>query len=282
MIAVAALVGALLLEAAPSGPASAHPATGACGVGRSDAARRPTAKTARGREAALQAQSVERERQAYYSARGNLAALRQYVETCTSCPFESEARTEIRKLAAADEDERMYQQSRGKLYALHAYLNACDVCAFKSAALDEIASLERREQAQRQSPGISTGPQFTLYRHYDLPGNDILPLEGGKLSLEACAAACAGSKECDAYTHDRWNNACYLKRNIGTLALNPKATTGIRKDLPAPRVSRKQREFDPTGASDSRRRIAARLRIVHCRPASRPAAPKTFAWLTRS
>ena len=89
-----------------------------------------------------QAELADGERKIYEAARGNLAALHRYVNTCILCAFAAAARGEIRGLEAANQDERMYRQSRGNLYALHAYVNSCDVCAFKSAALDEIAKLE--------------------------------------------------------------------------------------------------------------------------------------------
>jgi hypothetical protein len=81
---------------------------------------------------------ADREQRTYNAARGNLSALRAYVNTCTVCAFEGVAHSEITKLQTAEQDEGAYNAARGNLSALRAYVNTCTVCAFEAAARSEI------------------------------------------------------------------------------------------------------------------------------------------------
>jgi hypothetical protein len=103
------------------------------------------------------AELADREQRTYNAARGNLSALRAYVNACTVCAFEADARSEISRLQTADQEERTYNASRGNQYALQAYVNTCTVCTFARAARTEIATLEAAQPKRRASSIVICG-----------------------------------------------------------------------------------------------------------------------------
>ena len=105
------------------------------------------------------AELADREQRTYNAARGNLSALRAYVNACTVCAFEADARSEISRLQTADQEERTYNASRGNQYALQAYVNTCTVCTFASAARTEIATLEAA-QPKPETPSPAAGMRY--------------------------------------------------------------------------------------------------------------------------
>jgi hypothetical protein len=109
----------------------------------------PTAATAATPASPPAPDPTEREQRAYNAARGNLAALKSYVNGCTVCAFQTPARNEISRLEAAQQEEQTYNAARGNLAALRTYVNGCTVCAFQIAARDEISKLETTEQEER-------------------------------------------------------------------------------------------------------------------------------------
>jgi hypothetical protein len=95
------------------------------------------------------ADQADREQRAYNTARGNTAALRALVESCSVCAYATAARSEIVKLEAADREEHTYNSARGNKFALQAYLNSCIICTYEAAAHGEISRLEAAEQEER-------------------------------------------------------------------------------------------------------------------------------------
>ncbi|HEV2302634.1 MAG TPA: adenylate/guanylate cyclase domain-containing protein [Stellaceae bacterium] len=93
--------------------------------------------------------TAEREAEIYASAKGNLALLRAYVESCTICARREEANAEIAKLETAEQEERAYASARGNLALLRAYVSTCRICARREEANAEIANLETAEQEER-------------------------------------------------------------------------------------------------------------------------------------
>jgi TIR domain-containing protein len=93
---------------------------------------------------------IEAERQAYQSAHGNLAALKNYVNSCEACESKSAALGEIRQLEQAAEEAHSYASARGNLAALRGYVTSCQVCEYKAAAQDEINQLERAAQTTQE------------------------------------------------------------------------------------------------------------------------------------
>ena len=92
---------------------------------------------------------ADREQQAYNAARGNAAALRTYINSCSICTYATAARGEIARLETADQEERAYNAARGNLAALRAYLSSCSVCADAPAARSEISKLETADEEER-------------------------------------------------------------------------------------------------------------------------------------
>ena len=79
----------------------------------------------------------------YFSARGNIDRLREYIRKCEICEFKPAANSEIteteqRKALQARREEAEYNSARGDVGRLNAYVRSCEICTYKSAALDEI------------------------------------------------------------------------------------------------------------------------------------------------
>jgi len=111
----------------------------------------PAPQTPAPADAAAQrlAELTARERQTYDDARGNVTALRAYVNGCTVCAYETAARGEIARLQTTDQEERSYSAARGNREALKAYVGGCSVCAHAAGAREEIARLETADQEER-------------------------------------------------------------------------------------------------------------------------------------
>lgn len=98
-----------------------------------------------------------REQLDYSAARGNLAALQAYVNTCTICAYQAAARSEIATFQTSQQEERTYNAARGNQQALQAYVNTCTVCAFVGAARSEIASLEASRPKRHAGSSVICG-----------------------------------------------------------------------------------------------------------------------------
>jgi hypothetical protein len=95
------------------------------------------------------AELTARERQTYDAARGNVAALRAYVNGCTVCAYEAAARGEIARMQTTEQEERSYNAARGNREALKAYVGGCSACTHAAAAREEIARLETADREER-------------------------------------------------------------------------------------------------------------------------------------
>lgn len=104
---------------------------------------------------------ADREQRGYSAAKGNLAALRAYVNTCTICAYESDARSEITKLDGAEQEERTYSAAHGNAYALRAYVAGCKICTFENAARGELENIETTAQ-EEQSFNTARGNLYSL------------------------------------------------------------------------------------------------------------------------
>jgi hypothetical protein len=76
---------------------------------------------------------------------------------------------------------------------------------------------------------------FLSVENRDLLGNDLRRLE--RVDLKVCAAACKGDALCKAYSYDRWNRWCFLKKELAPLSLEPGSIAGIRAELGPPAMS---------------------------------------------
>ena len=94
---------------------------------------------------------ADREQRTYNAARGDLAALRTYVNSCAVCAYIADARREISQLENAEQEQRIYNAARGNKYTLQAYINTCSICAYANAARAEIATLEAAQTAEMPS-----------------------------------------------------------------------------------------------------------------------------------
>jgi hypothetical protein len=82
------------------------------------------------------------------------------------------------------------------------------------------------------APAPSEIASFRMFDNYDLVSHDATKLQN--IDLQACDSACGRRANCKAYTFDKWNRACYLKRDIGSFKLNPRSVTGLRNDASGP------------------------------------------------
>ena len=103
--------------------------------------------------------------------------------------------------------------------------------------------------------------KFDVLENHDIYGSDLL--FGGApeivgIDVAACAKKCLSTKECKAFSFDRWQGACYLKSKIAGAQLHPPSLIGVRvpEDLPDKlrklptkfTVNRNRRFFDSGGS----------------------------------
>jgi hypothetical protein len=74
---------------------------------------------------------------------------------------------------------------------------------------------------------------FQGYDNRDLSGAQIASLRMDDVS--GCIAACREKANCAAYVFDKWNRVCRLKSRAAAFRLNPRATSGLRAEVPTPR-----------------------------------------------
>ena len=142
------------------------------------------------------AELTARERQTYDAARGNVVALRTYVNGCTVCAYESAARGEIRQLQMADQEEHSYSAARGNRDALKAYVGSCSACAHVAAAREEIARLETVDQEER-SYNAARGNRDALQAYVN--GCSVCPYAGAARTeiarLQPPPSPCGGNTD---------------------------------------------------------------------------------------
>ncbi len=150
LVAIAVILAILRLSPQPQPQASAPPPKT---VPAPTPAPTPTPSTS--------PDQADREQRAYNAARGNAAALRDYVNSCSVCAYAAAARSEIAKLDNADQEQRTYNAARGNTAALRAYLNSCSTCVYASDARNEITRLEAADQEERAYNG-ARGNKYAL------------------------------------------------------------------------------------------------------------------------
>ncbi|AZV79422.1 hypothetical protein EBB79_17100 [Parasedimentitalea marina] len=96
----------------------------------------------------------------------------------------------------------------------------------------------RRQYAQQsgKEPSIvaTTAADFVSFPGFDLPGGDVGLVRNA--TLETCRQSCDADDKCTAYTHDRWNNLCFLKSAADTsnlIYVQPKADSYIAPSFAA-------------------------------------------------
>lgn len=93
----------------------------------------------------------------------------------------------------------------------------------------------------RQGPGpqAARDAEYRRYDNRDVDGGDIATFKDVD-AVQACESRCSKNAQCRAYSFDRWNHYCFLKSQIGELRLDPRSTTGVRADIPAPPSARRE------------------------------------------
>jgi len=96
----------------------------------------------------------------------------------------------------------------------------------------------RRQYAQHsgKEPSFVTpkAADFVIFPGFDLPGGDIGLVRNA--TLETCRQSCDAEETCTAYTHDRWNNLCFLKSATDAsnqIYVQPKADSYIEPSFAA-------------------------------------------------
>jgi hypothetical protein len=165
----------------------------------------------------------------YHSAEEGIDLLKSYVRDCQVCEFKSSAQRQIVELERArqqEEEEAIYEAAHEDLDRLRSYLSNCKVCAFSREAEEEITRLEQAQASDKT---------FVPHQNRDIEGGDDQRINS--VSLSSCELACKISSECVAFTFDRWNNACFLKSEIGRLRIDLRSITGVSVGLLTPENS---------------------------------------------
>ena len=93
-----------------------------------------------------------------------------------------------------------------------------------------------------KAPGISNLPStpapppqtrsFQRYSHYDLGAGD--EWQSDAWDAPGCETKCQENSACTGFTYDGWNRRCFLKRDLGGIRMNPRATSGVLASEPQP------------------------------------------------
>ncbi|WP_316181049.1 TIR domain-containing protein [Bradyrhizobium sp. SZCCHNRI1009] len=79
---------------------------------------------------------------------------------------------------------------------------------------------------------------YTLQYNQDIDKQDIVQPDGQAgirdSEINACALQCDANPACVAFSFDRWNKMCFLKRKISTSVLEPRSAIGIKKPFALP------------------------------------------------
>jgi hypothetical protein len=120
------------------------------------------------------------------------------------------------------------------------------------------AHSEPRARADSSSSHASLQPQsrdgvdlsrslngYVIRDNRDANGTDVAPMIKN-VELTDCASACKVNVQCQAFTYDKWNRACFLKANVVQLKLDPKSQAGIDNKLgPLPAGSEEAAKMIP-------------------------------------
>lgn len=93
-------------------------------------------------------------------------------------------------------------------------------------------ALARQGAVSEAPPTTPTGREFRVLENFDLSGKDLRTLKD--VSAAECAKACVTNKDCVGYSADKWNRFCFLKSEIATRRLDPRASSGQLSSLPEP------------------------------------------------
>jgi PAN domain-containing protein len=89
--------------------------------------------------------------------------------------------------------------------------------------------------------GASSGPlpvpqiKYKTFNNRDINGADYRKLQN--VEADACIRECRASSTCRAFSYDKWNHWCFLKREVSELLLDPRSLTGVREDVATPPTS---------------------------------------------
>ncbi|MGJ5096756.1 PAN domain-containing protein, partial [Bradyrhizobium oligotrophicum] len=104
----------------------------------------------------------------------------------------------------------------------------------------------------KEPPGVTTAKQapevnevppkslnnYTIQINQDINGQDIVQPDGQVgirgSDINACALQCDANPACVAFSLDRWNKMCFLKRKIVTSVLEPRSVIGTKKPFTLP------------------------------------------------
>lgn len=79
---------------------------------------------------------------------------------------------------------------------------------------------------------------YTIQINQDIDKQDIVQPDGQVgirgSNVDACALQCDANPACVAFSFDRWNKMCFLKRKIVTSVLEPRSVIGIKKPFALP------------------------------------------------
>jgi hypothetical protein len=99
--------------------------------------------------------------------------------------------------------------------------DATEIAAARAAEPD---ALPERETGPG-STGTGKSRDFVTYENRDMFGGDYAKIANS--SNAECETLCRSDNRCRAYTHNKWEQVCFLKSSIGAVRIEPQGTTGI-------------------------------------------------------
>ncbi|MCB1419524.1 MAG: hypothetical protein KDJ74_11210 [Notoacmeibacter sp.] len=111
------------------------------------------------------------------------------------------------------------------------------VVADKAATSTAMAAPSTPDASLAKLPKQQSVTGYTLIDNYDVIGGD-LGVQRGVGSATACAQICNGKSGCSAFSFDKWNRICFLKKSGMNMRLEPKTVSGYRSNGSTPQWAR--------------------------------------------
>ena len=77
----------------------------------------------------------------------------------------------------------------------------------------------------QQHPFQNASVELQAYDNYDLVAPNVNAFTSS--DLQSCSMACRSTIECQAYSFDKWNKQCFLKKMPGSLRFDPSFVSGL-------------------------------------------------------
>jgi hypothetical protein len=160
------------------------------------------------------------------------------------------AAVQAAEVARAEADRKDLDGAGSDPAALQSFVNRCRAssCSLLQEASDRLAAAQAAQARVRAETRLSQAT-FNVIANYDIKGGDFTDGSGSvrvaKMSSAECLTACRANGVCVAFSYDKWNGVCFLKKSLNALRLDPHSDTSIRSDQTHPGFASDTKHFCP-------------------------------------